>query len=300
MGWIIFAVVALPIIGVLVWLIVDEAFVRIDSGKLGLVVKRGKATDKSLLPGPHFVPVLRRVSVVEYPSLELSYRAGDDTPVDESSDFEHSGPALRVVLGDRAMLDVSYTVRFRINDDQLRMVHERFGPEGIWSAVRDNSARALRAHLVDPTIGIDDLFGVARHELETALAATLRSSLVGDGFELMLFSLGDLDLGRSGEVIQATVRARLELEREEAETATRLAEVRSDAELRPYLAEALSDAALRYRELGVWREIIQTPAGVMVPTPAHARTTPNVANRLLDATQLAPEPVAPAAVTDEP
>ena len=39
----------------------------------------------------------------------------------------------------------------------------------------------------------------------------LAASLADDGFVLTAFSIGDVDLGRSGEVIQATVRARLEL-----------------------------------------------------------------------------------------
>jgi len=41
---IIFLVIVIPVIGLLAWLIFDEAFIRIPSGKLGLVIVRGKAT----------------------------------------------------------------------------------------------------------------------------------------------------------------------------------------------------------------------------------------------------------------
>jgi len=255
---IIFLVIVIPVVGLLAWLILDEAFVRIDSGKLGLVVNRGKATDKSLPPGPHFVPVLRRISIEVYPSLELAYRAGDDDS-ENWTDFEHGGPVLKVTLGDRADVDLSYTVRVRLDPTALKQTHERFGPDGIWSAVRDTSARAIRSALSSPDVGIDDLFGAARVDLEARLSESLGGMLGADGFELTSFSLGDVDLGRTGDVIQATVRARLELEREQAEAATRRAEVQTDLELLPLLGDASMDQALRYREVGVWRQFVQAP-----------------------------------------
>ena len=270
-AWVIFLVVAIPVLGVLIWFILDEAFVRVEPGKLGLVVARGKATDRVLEPGPHFVPRFRKMTVEEYPSLELSYRAGDDeTDAKDRSDFEHAGPPLRVILGDRVSLELAYTLRLRLDTNSLRSVHERFGSEGIWSAVRDGSGRSLRASLADPAVSVDDLFGAARGPLEQRLSEALTEDLGADGFVLTLFSIGDLDLGRTGDVIQAIVRARFETEREEAEAATRQAEVRIDAELRPQLEDAL-DAALRYRELSVWRELVQSRASAkpMLPSPSH-------------------------------
>ena len=68
-------------------------------------------------------------------------------------------------------------------------------------------------------------------------------------------------------VIQSTVRARLELAREEAEAAVRLARARIDAELEPYLA-SLPEAALRYREVDVWRDLVHARADQIVPVPA--------------------------------
>jgi len=113
--------------------------------------------------------------------------------------------------------------------------------------------------LSGPDVGIDDLFGAARVDLEARLSESLGGMLGADGFELTSFSLGDVDLGRTGDVIQATVRARLELEREQAEAATRRAEVQTDLELLPLLGDASMDQALRYREVGVWRQFVQAP-----------------------------------------
>jgi regulator of protease activity HflC (stomatin/prohibitin superfamily) len=281
MAWVVFLVVALPLVGFLVWLLLASSFTRVEPGKLGLLLVRGRATDTALLPGAHFVPAFRRRMVEVYPSNELSYRAGD-IEVGESSEggLERGGPRLQVMLGDRAMLELGFTVRFRVVAEQLRSVHDRFSAEGLWAAVRDQSSRTIRAHLSQPRLGVDDLFGAARPVLEAELAAVVTAALATDGFEVTMFSLGDVDLGRTGEVIQQTVRARHELEREQAEAAIRLAQVRMDAELEPYLAAVSVDGALRSREVDVWRELAQGQqyrGNVAIPTSSRAASGSGVA-----------------------
>jgi hypothetical protein len=61
MAWAIFLVVSIPLLGFMLWLLLSASFVRIEPGKLGLLLVRGRATDHALLPGPHFVPALRRM-----------------------------------------------------------------------------------------------------------------------------------------------------------------------------------------------------------------------------------------------
>ena len=68
--------------------------------------------------------------------------------------------------------------------------------------------------------------------------------------------LGTIDFGRTGEVIQATVRARHELEREQAEAATRLARALNDADLQQKMTST-GEAAWRYRETDLWRDLVQ-------------------------------------------
>jgi hypothetical protein len=281
-GWIVLLAVGIPLIGFLVFLLLDESFVRIDSGKLGLLLVKGRATDKVLLPGPHWVPSLRRMSVEEYPSLELAYRAdpAPDTPAPSdtgrggrrrdsgtTTDNERSGPVLAATLGDRALATVSYTVRACLDPDSLRSVHERFGPDGLWAILRDEADRTVAAVLGDPAHTVDDLFGSRRVALEEAITAALRESLGADGLRLTMFRLGKVDLGRAGEAIQATVRARYELEREQADAATRLARARNDAELAPLVEGIPVDVVMRYRETELWREVAQRPDGVSVVLP---------------------------------
>jgi regulator of protease activity HflC (stomatin/prohibitin superfamily) len=276
-GWIVFLVVALLVLAIVGWVVLVDAIVRIDAGQLGLVLYKGRATDRVLQPGAHFVPTFRRKMVELYPSLELAYRAGDTEAGDAPERaFEHGGPPLVVVLGDRSSVTLSYTVRFRLDLDNLRSVHERFGGQGIWAAIRDQSAASVRRRLCEDGVGVDDLYGPARAALEADLASRLESELADEGLELVLFTLGDTDLGRTGEVIQATTRARYELAREEAEADTRRARARNDAELGVVVGDASMDAALRYREVDAWREVAWTMVARngTVPPPSVRATAP--------------------------
>jgi hypothetical protein len=63
------------------------------------------------------------------------------------------------------------------------------------------------------------------------------------------------------------VRARYELEREQADAATRLARARNDAELAPLVEGIPVDVVMRYRETELWREVAQRPDGVSVVLP---------------------------------
>ena len=266
-AWVVFLVVAVPLIAVLAWLVLNDSLIRIEPGQLGLLLVRGRATDTALLPGPHFVPAFRRRMVQEYPSLELTYRAEEVGGRHVATALERGGPPVRVLLGDRVEVTLSYTVRFHLEPDRLRSIHERFGPDGIWAAVRDQTASAVRAVLEGPQVAIDAFFGPSRHALEAVVGEAVTAAVAGDGLNVTYFGFGDLDLGRSGEVIQAAVRARLELDREQAEVTIRIAQARNDADLEPYLTGTNTNAAMRYREVEAWRELarVLTDRGVQPP-----------------------------------
>jgi regulator of protease activity HflC (stomatin/prohibitin superfamily) len=254
-AWIIVLVVAIPMIAALVWMVVAASLVRVPSGSLGLLMVRGRATDTALLPGPHFVPALRRKMVEIYPAVELTYHAGGPAATDGDV-LERSGPPLEVTLGDRTRATVPYTVRFRLVPDKLRQVHERFGPAGVYGIVRDASSAAVGATLRDPAIGVDDMFGAPLEVCQKSVGAAVANALDAHGIELTAFLLGAAEFGRTGDVIQATLRARHELEREQAEAPTRLARAANDADLQQNLTLSNEDA-WRYRETDLWGELVQ-------------------------------------------
>ena len=160
-----------------------------------------------------------------------------------------------MTLGDGADVSIVFTLRFRLLPEELRSIHERFGQVGIWSAIRDLSTSAVRSTLAAPGMGLDNLRVEGRGPVSDTLRQAVGEELRAAGFGLTLFSLGNSDLGASNEVVQATMRARLELEREDAEAPVRLARARHDAELQPFVTGDASSVALRYRENEVWRDL---------------------------------------------
>ncbi|MFZ0530944.1 MAG: SPFH domain-containing protein [Propionicimonas sp.] len=262
--WLIVLFVGLPLLVAFLWALFRGSIVQVPVGTLGLLVVKGKPTDKSLVPGLHWVPTLRKRQSVSYPAVELSYRAGAEPAA--ASSVEASGPALKVILGDRVEAVVGYTVRFRLMPEELRIVHERFGTSGYWSAVRDDSGAAVMTALADPEVTMDSLYPGERAALEVRLKEAVTAALSGDGMVVTGFSLGTIDLGRAGETVQATLRARLELAREEAEAGLRELRVRHDAELSQYLTE-VGDTALRYRQTEVWRDLANRPDNLRLSYP---------------------------------
>lgn len=271
-AWIILLIFLLSALGLLGWVVLANSLVRVPSGSLGLLMAKGRATDQTLPPGPHFVFAFRRRMVEEYPSVEMAYRAdGATDPADENpgavrdrfSRLERSGPPLRVTLGDRTEATVAMTVRFQLQVERLREVHERFGPYGVFGVVRDQSARAVRATLCDTDFGIEQFFGADRTTCEERLTEAVRKALGAEGMKVTGFVLGAVELGKTGEVIQATVRARYELERERAEAETRAVRALNDASLEEQLG-APSDAAWRYRETDLWRDLVERTTALQV------------------------------------
>ena len=75
-----------------------------------------------------------------YPSRELALVAGGLSSGDERVDRTEA--PLRLHLGDKAFATLSYTVRCQLDPARLQDVHDQFGPEGIWSALRDTTRGA--------------------------------------------------------------------------------------------------------------------------------------------------------------
>ena len=281
MGWIIFGVIVIPVLAVFVWMLLDDSFVYIDPGQQGLLLLKGRATDTTVGPGLHWVPALRRRTIETYPAVELSLRVGDgalaNAPVGE---LEQTASSTAVCLADRTRGTVGYLLRFRLDLEHLPTIHNRFSVNGFWSATRDLSQSTIAAALA--VREVDALFGPRRAELEEQVTEALRAELGPAGIVVTLFRLTDVDLGRTSAVMEATARARHELDREHAESAMRVARAEIDATLAPF-AGAGSDVALRYREVDSWRELART-ANVVVPVPPRAPAEPTTE----------PEPTTPA------
>ena len=251
---VVLVVLVIPVIGFVIWQILDEARVRIDSGTVGLVIARGAATERVLEPGVHYLRPYRQQLVQRYPLRELTYLTVDDE-TQEPSDF--TDRPLQLHLGDRTAATVRYTIRFRVRPDDLRAIHERVGPEGIKSAIRDRSRQVLLDTFVEPDLDYLDAFAERRTALQSRAGAAMEAALRATASTSRLFSLRDVDLGEVGEMLQDVVRRRAELDREEAAASVRRARVRNDADANAEIAAGLTDEVLRYRQIELGRELAE-------------------------------------------
>src|SRR5205085_2698192 len=142
--------------------------------------------------------------------------------------------------------------------------------------VRDRSAASLTNELGRTTVGIDDFFGDARTTLVQGALQTLAAGLDDDGIELIALDLRTVDLGRTGDVIQAVARARYELDLENATAPLRMAEAANDQYLAAITPE-LEDAAWRYRETDLWRELMVRRETLNIALPSGVRLTETLA-----------------------
>ncbi|HSP26909.1 MAG TPA: SPFH domain-containing protein [Ilumatobacteraceae bacterium] len=251
------ALIALAVGGVALVVALFALFataIVVDPGTIALVLRRGKATGRALSPGRHFVAPWQKVNLQIYPSRELSFVAGGRSIADPR--VEYVDDPLRVHLGDKAFAQVSYTVRCQLDPGDLKDVHNRYGPEGVWAALRDTTRSVVLAEVGNGKVTIDDVYGDGFSTLEQRLTRALDEALGGIGFQLKMFNLREIDLGETGEVIQAIVRADTELEREQAFAKVRKARLENDAAISSLLDGIDGDVLLRYRQIEAWRDIL--------------------------------------------
>jgi regulator of protease activity HflC (stomatin/prohibitin superfamily) len=251
---IVFVIVAIPALGFAVYLLLQEALVRIESGELGLVIRRGRPTGRTLLPGTHFVRPFGRMSIQSYPARELSYRTTRDA-VSEDDTNPTTDPPVGVVLGDRSHAEVCYTVRFRLDPEQLSDIHTRFGPEGIYGIVRDVTEQQVADGLAQSEVTYERLFGASRASLQTQLHRRVEAALAMQGFTVTFFGLREVDLGEIGEAIQAKARALALAEQYEIAAESRRARAAHDMEIAAMLAD-MPETALRYQQIEAWRSLV--------------------------------------------
>jgi regulator of protease activity HflC (stomatin/prohibitin superfamily) len=262
LGWVAVGLGVVCALGVLAWLMLLATSFRVEPGTVVLLLKQGRATGRVVGPGRHFIQPWRKVLVQVYPARELALVAGGPASSDERVD--HLDAALRVYLADKVLARLSYTVRCRLDPSKVQLVHDRFGAEGIWPVIRDTTRRCLVAEAASASV--DGVFGDEFAAFEERCATALRAGLATVGFELVVFTLREIDLGETGEVIQATMRADLELELEQALARVRQVRLDNDAAMAETLAGLDSQVLLRYRQLESWREILRRgDGGQMVP-----------------------------------
>jgi len=251
--WIALLVAVIAVVAGVILVLLGTS-ILVEPGTIALLLKRGKATRRAFGPGRHFVAPWRKVTAQIYPSRELVLVAGGRSVGDVQ--VEYVDDPLRLHLGDKVFAEVSYTIRCQLDVGKVRHVHDSFGPAGIWAALRDITRATLLAAARDAAMSVDDAYGERLGALEQRFSAALGTALGEAGFVLRMFSLREFDLGETGEVIQAVVRADAELQREQAYTKVRTARLENDVAACAMVDGADIEMMLHYRRLEAWGSIL--------------------------------------------
>jgi regulator of protease activity HflC (stomatin/prohibitin superfamily) len=293
---IIFLAIFLTATATMVWVLLQDAFIQVKPGEMGLVITRGKPAKTGLYPGTHFA--LRFGRVIEiYPAVEITYLTAPDantSPADDSLTLYD--PPLHVALGDRTSATVHYTVRFNIMRDGLPTIHTRFGTTGLKGILRDETRRVLITIMGDASVTAADTLGARRADLETRIADTLAEKLAAAGFTLVMFNLREIDLAGTTEVIQSTLRAAEELQLERARGAVRALRAEQEVAINEKLAGSLTGPTLEYLRMQATRDLIDRWDGKFLTAPgAPPLVPPDGAPQPAQ-----PQPAAPPPESDQP
>ncbi len=206
-------ILALAVVAFNVW---RRTVIRINDREMGLVLRRGAATDKVLDPGEHtLTPFVE--SIVTYPSHELTYLVVEDKLVDtvQGKEADFADHPLDITTADKATANILYTVRCRISKSGVRHIHDRFGRNGIKGVIRDESRHIIRLALNEKNYTARDLLGSSRAQVEMAISERLKERLAANGLEMTHFGLREADLGELGKQLDAQMRTIEELKLEQ-------------------------------------------------------------------------------------
>ena len=291
----IIVLVVVPLVVFGVWQFLQLALVRIQSGSVGILIVRGKVSDRVLTPGVHFVWPFRQTGIQGYPLRELTYITSDGA----ADETDYADPPLAACLGDRTPVTANYTLRLRIMPDGLLGIHDRVGPDGIKPLIRDLSRQIIIDELTSERHGVDDAYGQRFADLEQTLHDRLVEAFAPEGFRVTMFNLRDIDLGAVGDVVTRTVCARMELELERVAAQVRELRSQHDAVTAKKLGPQLTDAVLRYRHIELLREALQRWDGKVVVGDTTVARVVAGANAVAGATTGAPTTAAPTTGTNE-
>ena len=255
--WILVLILA-PTMLFIIWLVLLETSVKIDAGTIGLALLRGKSTGRTLSAGASLRP-----SVAEGDDPEVSVRASwrswrvessRRTPTSTTSTHPSMSCSSDHAVG-RGQLHRALSTHPRQGAGDPRVVRTRrdlVGPARREPAHVDRRGAPAAA----PRSATCSATGTPNSNAASPPRWPTRSPT--SGFELKLFSLREIDLGVTGEIVQDTIRAGAELEREQAYAAVRRARIDNDNVLLAEVGGLDHELVLRYRQVDAWRDLHRT------------------------------------------
>ncbi|RAL24909.1 FtsH protease activity modulator HflK [Lujinxingia litoralis] len=158
-------------LGIVALVLVGSSMFQVDANSVGVVLRMGKLS-RSVGPGLHFKAPLGIEKVYEVPVEEQrkeefgfrTVRVGETT---RYSDSEHEDESL-MLTGDLNVVDVEWTVQYRISDPYLYLFRVR----DVEHTLRYMSQAVMREFVGDRTV--NEVLTAGRTELATSVQARLQ------------------------------------------------------------------------------------------------------------------------------
>ena len=203
------AVVIVGIVALFVFIIFMSSYTQIEYGTVGMVTRFGRITNRIMRPGLNWkVPFIDKVIV--YHTQELVYVTELDPEGRPPQEGIYEDYPTDTSTADGQQITLRYSIRFRIDPDQVTMIAEQIGDEvQLVEKVVKFHARILGRNIPKEYAALDLYAGNIQH-VQDEFANQLAPLLAQKGVILEAFGLRKIDF--QPDYIQAIEQKQIEAE----------------------------------------------------------------------------------------
>lgn len=270
------AVVIVGVVVLSIFIVFMSAYTQIDYGTVGMVTRFGRITNQIMRPGLNWkMPFVDKVVI--YHTQEMVYVTEEDPSGYTTSEGMYQDYPTDTSTADGQQITLRYSVRFRIDPQQVTQIAEQIGnEEQVVEKVVKFHTRILARNIPKEYAALDLYAGNIQH-VQDKFAEQLAPLLAGKGVILEAFGLRKIDfqddyvqaieqkqieaenvITEQNRAEQAKWKAQSAVEAAKGEAQATIENARGDAEKVKLLAAADAEAiAAKGQVLAQYPEVIQ-------------------------------------------
>jgi regulator of protease activity HflC (stomatin/prohibitin superfamily) len=203
------AVIIVGVVALSAFIIFMSAYTQIEYGTVGMVTRFGRITNQVMRPGLNWkLPFVDKVVV--YHTQEMVYVTEEEPGGYAPQEGMYQDYPTDTSTADGQQITIRYSVRFRIDPEQVTRIAEQIGDEGqVVEKVVKFHTRILARNIPKDYAALDLYAGNIQH-VQDEFADQLRPLLVGKGVILEAFGLRKIDF--QDDYVQAIEQKQIEAE----------------------------------------------------------------------------------------
>jgi regulator of protease activity HflC (stomatin/prohibitin superfamily) len=203
------AVIIVGVVVLSIFIVFMSAYTQIEYGTVGMVTRFGRITNQIMRPGLNWkVPFVDKVVV--YHTQEMVYVTEEDPAGYTPQEGMYQDYPTDTSTADGQQITIRYSVRFRIDPEEVTRIAEQIGDEGqVVEKVVKFHTRILARNIPKEYAALDLYAGNIQH-VQDEFADQLRPLLSGKGIILEAFGLRKIDF--QDDYVQAIEQKQIEAE----------------------------------------------------------------------------------------